>query len=123
MSLMRHTGLALPSIVMSAAILESELPDLEEFDMHIAHRYISSLLLTAVLATPLAIMAAPAPQSVQLRIYDRDHKDYHNWDDREDHAYRAYLTEQHQTYRVYAKQNRKNQGLYWNWRHSHPDHD
>ena len=91
--------------------------------MHIAHRYIGSLLLTAVLATPLAVMAAPAPQSVQLRVYDRDHKDYHNWDDREDKAYRGYLTEQHQTYRVYNKQNRKSQTQYWNWRHSHPDHD
>jgi hypothetical protein len=93
--------------------------------MHRAHRYIASLFLTAALAVPVAIMAAAEPQnaSVQVRIYDRDHKDYHNWDDREDHAYRGYLTEQHQTYRVYSKQNRNTQKQYWMWRHSHPDKD
>jgi hypothetical protein len=92
--------------------------------MH-AHRYLSSLLLAAALAAPLAIMAAPAPQrvGVQLRVYDRSHKDYHNWDDREEGSYRRYLDERHQTYRVYPKQHRKDQQQYWNWRHSHPDHD
>jgi hypothetical protein len=36
-------------------------------------------------------MAMPEPQdaSVQVRIYDRDHKDYHVWDDREDLGLRA----------------------------------
>jgi hypothetical protein len=91
--------------------------------MHRAHRYIALLFLTAALAVPVAIMAAAAPQnaSVQVRIYDRDHKDYHNWDDHEDRAYRGYLTEQHKTYRVYTKQRRTTQRQYWNWRHSHPD--
>jgi hypothetical protein len=93
--------------------------------MHRAHRYIASLFLTAALAVPVAIMAAAEPQNagVQVRIYDRDHKDYHNWDDREDRAYRGYLTEQHQTYRVYSKQHRNTQKQYWMWRHSHPDKD
>ena len=79
--------------------------------------------MTAVLATPVAIMAAAAPQSVQLQVYDRDHKDYHNWNDREDHAYRRYLTQQHQPYRVINKQSRKQQTQYWNWRHNNPDKD
>jgi hypothetical protein len=93
--------------------------------MHRAHRYTASLFLTAALAVPVAILAAAEPQnaSVQVRIYDRDHKDYHNWDDREDRAYRGYLTEQHQTYRVYTKQHRNTQKQYWMWRHSHPDKD
>lgn len=89
--------------------------------MTFTYRLISSLIVTAVLATPVAILAAPAPQSVQLRVFDRDHKDYHNWNDREDQAYRGYLTDQHQKYRVYNKQNRKTQTQYWNWRHSNPD--
>jgi len=89
--------------------------------MYHAHRYIGTLFLAAALATPVAIVAAAEPQSVQIRVYDRNHKDYHNWDDSEDRAYRGYLTEQHQTYRVYAKQNHKTQDNYWNWRHSHPD--
>jgi len=68
--------------------------------------------------------AAAQPQvNLQLRVYDRNHRDYHNWDDREDRAYRNYLAEQHRPYRAYAKQHRNDQKHYWDWRHSHPDHD
>ena len=92
--------------------------------MYHAHRYISTLFLAAGLMAPVSIVAAATPQaSFQVRVYDRDHRDYHNWDDREDRAYRGYLTEQHQTYRVYTKQHHTTQKQYWNWRHSHPDRD
>ena len=56
--------------------------------MHRVHRYISSLFLAAALATPVAIMAAePQDARDQVRVYDRDHKDYHTWDDKENRAY------------------------------------
>ena len=33
-------------------------------------------------------MAAAVPQvGVQVKVYDKSHKDYHNWDDNEDRAY------------------------------------
>jgi heat shock protein HspQ len=104
---------------------DSGIRDLEDFTMHRSYRFIASLFLVAAIAAPVSTMAAPAPQqaSVQVRVYDRDHKDYHNWDDNEDRAYRGYLTEQHITYREYNKQNRKTQRGYWNWRHEHPDHN
>jgi hypothetical protein len=53
------------------------------------HLYIASLFLTAAFVTPVAMMAAPAPQraGVQVRVYDSGHKDYHNWDDNENHAW------------------------------------
>jgi hypothetical protein len=93
--------------------------------MHRAHRYIASLFLAAAIAAPLSLTAAAAPQdaNVQIRVYDRDHRDYHNWDDHEDRAYRGFLTERHETYREYDRQNHKTQRAYWNWRHEHPDHD
>jgi hypothetical protein len=93
--------------------------------MHRSYRFIASLFLTAAIAAPVSTIAAPAPQEarVQLRVYDSDHRDYHNWDDLEDRAYRGYLTEQHQTYREYNKQKHKMQKHYWQWRHEHPDHD
>ncbi len=91
--------------------------------MHYIHRYVSSLILAAALVAPTVVMATPTPQEVQVRVYDRDHHDYHIWDEREDHAYRGYLVEQHREYRDYNKQNRRDQRNYWNWRHSHPDHD
>jgi hypothetical protein len=111
--------------VAAAAILKADSLNLEASNMHLAHRYIASLFLTAALAAPVSIMATPKPQEVgvQVRVYDRDHKDYHNWDDREEHAYRGYLAERHENYRAYEKQKHKDQRHYWNWRHSHPDHD
>ena len=89
--------------------------------MHVAKRFVSALFLTAALATSGSVLAAPKPQDVQVRVYDSHHKDYHNWDDREDHEYRAYLSEHHREYRDYNKQSHKNQENYWKWRHSHPD--
>jgi type III secretory pathway component EscR len=93
--------------------------------MRFVNRTIGSLILAGALFAPVVTSAAARPQdaSVQVRVYDRDHKDYHNWDDREDHAYRQYLVEQHRSYREYNHQNRARQRAYWNWRHEHPDHD
>jgi hypothetical protein len=89
--------------------------------MRISFRYISPLLLAVSFATPAVIFAAPAPQEAQVRVYDRSHKDYHNWDDRENHAWGVFLTTNHRDAHEYAKSNRKEQSKYWNWRHSHPD--
>ena len=93
--------------------------------MHRAHRYVSALFLAAALVASGTSVAAAKPQEagVQVRIYDSGHHDYHNWDDREDHAYRGYLTDHHQDYRAFDKQNQKQQNNYWNWRHQHPDND
>ena len=92
--------------------------------MRLTHRSIRPLLLAAALAVPV-IVAAAAPQhvGVQVRVYDRNHRDYHNWDDDEESSYRLYLQQQHQTYRAYGRQHRRTQEQYWNWRHSHPDHN
>jgi hypothetical protein len=91
--------------------------------MHHAHRYFASLFLTAALAAPLSMLAAPVPQeaSVQVRVYDKNHKDYHNWDDNENHAWGQYLTENHKSSHEYKKAHKKEQSQYWNWRHAHPD--
>jgi len=70
-------------------------------------------------------MAAPIPQEagVQVRVYDRDHKDYHNWDDHENRAWGIFLTNNHRKNHEYAKANRREQSNYWKWRHEHPDND
>ena len=91
--------------------------------MHRAHRYVASLFLAAAIAGPMSIMAVPSPQgaTVQVRVYDRNHKDYHNWDDHENQAWGVYLTNNHRNHVEYAKARRGDQDAYWNWRHSHPD--
>jgi hypothetical protein len=92
--------------------------------VRLLNRFISSLLLVTALAVPTAILAGPKPQDgVQVRIYDRDHRDYHNWDDREDRAYRRYLAAQHRRYRQYQHQQYRVRRHYWTWRHSNPDRD
>jgi hypothetical protein len=87
------------------------------------HRFLGAALLAAAIAAPAVVAATPAPQEVQVRVYDSHHRDYHNWDDREDRAYRRYYTEQHREYRAYDKENAKRQRAYWKWRHNHPDRD
>jgi hypothetical protein len=93
--------------------------------MRFTNRCIRSLILAAAIAAPLAIMAAPAPKddSVQIRVYDRNHKDYHNWDDHENNAWGVYLTNNHKKAHEFSKSSKREQSSYWNWRHSHPDHD
>ena len=110
---------------MVTGVLNLGISGLEMTSMRYLGRYISSLFLAAAIAAPTAIIAHPKPQdgSVQVRIYDRDHRDYHNWDDHEDRAYRRYLTVQHRGYREYHMQHYRVQRHYWNWRHSHPDRD
>lgn len=90
--------------------------------MRSINRYIGSLILAAAIVSPALVVTAKA-QDVQVRIYDRNHRDYHNWDDREDRAYRRYLVVQHRNYREYNRQHYRVQRHYWNWRHSHPDRD
>ena len=91
--------------------------------MYHARRYVTSLFLAAALATPAAIMAMPKPQnaSVQVRVYDRDHKDYHNWDDHENQEWGIYLNANHKKPHEFTTANKREQANYWNWRHSHPD--
>jgi hypothetical protein len=85
-------------------------------------RFLSFLIVTAAVLLPVSTRAAVGPQgtkaTVQVRVYDRSHKDYHVWDDQEDQTYRKYLSDNHQTYRPIAKLNSKQQSTYWNFRHT-----
>jgi hypothetical protein len=102
--------------------------------------YLGSLIMGAILLLPLGIRAATNLQQDQnqahkladddkrdrneKRYYDRDRKEYHSWDDREDSAYRKWMTkERHATYRPFAKLKANEQREYWKWRHEHPDND
>ncbi len=87
------------------------------------NRFVISAFLAAAIAAPAIFVAEASAQELQVRVYDSHHHDYHNWDDREDHAYRRYLEEHHREYREYNRQNQREQKHYWSWRHSHPDHD
>lgn len=93
--------------------------------MRFAQRFISSLILTAAIAAPAVMLAKPMPNDdgIQVRIYDRNHKDYHNWDDNENRSWGVYLTNNHKKGHEFSKSSKREQSNYWNWRHAHPDHD
>jgi hypothetical protein len=103
---------------------------LKENDMQRKYRYLGSLLLTAALAAPVAMMAAAGPQDDRKeenrqgenskRYYDKGHKDYHTWDSNEDRSYQRYQTEHHQK-RAFIQLNTRQQAVYWSWRHDNPD--
>lgn len=122
---MGHTSRRQGHIVMATGVLHVGISGLEDYVMRRIERYIGSLFLAAAIVAPALVVAEAKAQeaSVQVRVYDRDHRDYHNWDDREDRAYRRYLAEQHRSYRTYHRQHYRVQRHYWNWRHSHPDRD
>ncbi len=102
--------------------------------MHRSLRYLGPVLLAGALLAPVTIRARslpnPAPPATPAqqdrdrdrnrgRVYDRDHRDYHDWDDREERAYRNWLAERNQRYLRYQELDRRRQSDYWRWRHEH----
>ena len=69
---------------------------------------------------PVALKADDDHHKVR-RYYDRDARDYHEWNEHENNAYRRYLQEQHRENREFHRLNRNQQHEYFRWRHSHPD--
>ena len=120
---MRHQSTGSRCTIMAAAIPKADILNLEDYNMHRADRYVASLFLTAALAAPVSVMAVPVPQEsrVQVRVYDKQHKDYHNWDDNENRAWGQYLTENHKSSHEFSKASRREKSQYWNYRHAHPD--
>jgi hypothetical protein len=96
-----------------------------------AVRYLSSLLLVGALMAPLALQSQDRDdhkdrdEHKNTRVYDRQHKDYHEWNDNEDKAYRQWYTDNKhgKGYREYSRLNHKDQNAYWAWRHQHGDDD
>jgi hypothetical protein len=100
--------------------------------MHSGKRYVASIFLTAAFMAPFSAFAAPVPQDDherheqeerERRVYDPYHKDYHNWDRREDEVYRHWLDDRHVAYVDYEHLKHRDQRAYWNWRHEHEEHE
>jgi hypothetical protein len=83
--------------------------------------FIPALLLSTVLVAPLATQTSAKPQGVSVRIYDREHKDYHDWDDREARYYDRWRHDHPGFVVEFRKNSRSRQAEYWRWRHDHPD--
>jgi hypothetical protein len=93
-------------------------------------RILSSMLLMGALAVPVALRAQDhddhnnnRDDHGQQRVYDRQNKDFHQWNDNEDRVYRQWYGESHngRAYREYSRLNKRDQDAYWKWRHQHGD--
>jgi hypothetical protein len=80
--------------------------------------FVSALFVATTLFAPVAMRA----DDHEKRYYDKEHHDYHTWNDHEDRAYRVYLGEQHREYREFRVVRPAQRSEYYRWRHEHPDH-
>jgi hypothetical protein len=96
------------------------------------HPALLSFLVMSTLAAPALTGIASANPAVaqaghrrerEPRVYDREHKDYHLWNDVENRTYRGWLTTRHFTYRQYSRLRAAERRAYWRWRHDHRDGD
>lgn len=85
--------------------------------MRHALRFGSSLLLAAVLISPVAISGCA--ERASYRVYDHDHDDYHRWNHHETTFYFQWETETHREHRDFDKRHDDEQREYWKWRHDH----
>ena len=101
--------------------------------MHI-YRHVGSLLMGAALLAPAGRASTNFQDDQhqddrhrdrdakdQKRYYDKNHKDYHTWDDREVGVYQRWATDNHIDNRDFSHLKSKQQAEYWDWRHEHPD--
>jgi hypothetical protein len=82
-------------------------------------RFLNAALLSITLLIPFTISAAdskPGP-----RYHDAQHNDDHEWNAREDKAYRMWGKENHRKYQTFSKLKENDQQAYWGWRHDHSD--
>jgi hypothetical protein len=110
-------------ILQAAAISKAEIQYLEYPNVHCAKRIFGSLILTVALIAPVSVIATPNHQSasLQIRVHDRDHKGYHNWDDNENQGWGRFEVENNTKPHRYSKSSGKERSQYWNWRHDNPD--
>jgi len=85
--------------------------------MRPAHRFLPALLLAAAFAAPVVLTGCAEHNT--YRVYDRDHDDYHRWDNHEVVFYTQWERETHRDHRDFKDRDDKDQKEYWNWRHQH----
>jgi hypothetical protein len=78
---------------------------------------------TLVLASGLLWQPISGLAAEHDRYYDRDRRDWHQWNENEERAYRHWLMEERREreYRAYNRLRAERQREYWRWRHEHAD--
>ena len=79
-------------------------------------RKLCAYLFGAAAAVPVAMLAQDPH-----RYYDRDHHDWHEWNEGEERAWHRYWEEQHHEHIEWARAKEAQRRAYWRWRHEHAD--
>ncbi len=81
------------------------------------------VLLLAIFASTISLLPNTAiAQEHENRTYtDSAHHDKHEWNAKEDDAWKRYREEHHIKQEDFARAKRRQQEDYWKWRHEHPD--
>ena len=81
------------------------------------------LLGATMLMIPLVVQANPFDDrpGEARRYHDRKYNDDHEWNGREDQAYRMWVRERHRNYVEFERLHDRDREAYWGWRHRHPD--
>jgi hypothetical protein len=85
--------------------------------------FLGTALVAAALVAPLATTGSATPPEINVRVYDRSHRDYHEWNGSEANYYEQYRKEHPKLNVNFSRTSRGQQTEYWNWRHSQPDRD
>lgn len=88
-------------------------------------RFTAGFLLCTGLMLPLAAAAQEHREEERReernRYYDRERKDYHEWNEAEARAWRRYWEMERRPYTDWQRANEEQRAAYWRWRHHHPD--
>jgi hypothetical protein len=92
--------------------------------------FLGTMLVGAVLATPVFLRADDHDRDKHerdrvARYYDRDAKDWHEWNEAEARAYHRWWEERRhdRDFRDFNRLNARERAEYWHWRHEHRDLD
>jgi hypothetical protein len=85
------------------------------------HRFLGGIFLSVALVSPVVFPVAMKAEHHIKRYYDRDARDWHEWNEAEERAYRRYWEDRREAHRNWERLRREEQRNYWRWRHGHPD--
>jgi hypothetical protein len=92
------------------------------------HNFMGSLALAVVLFIPVASKAQDRDQNrtqanEPKRYYDKQNKDWHSWDDRENQSYQRYQQENRRPTRDFDRLSDRQRQDYFRWQHQHSTDD
>ena len=80
---------------------------------------LSAALMVPIVVTPVVLQADKHKD--ERKFHDNRRKDDHEWNNREDQAYRMCAKGRHRPYVEFEKLEEQDRQSYWGWRHGHSD--